>query len=154
MARRKRTTQTISRQTRRGPSATSRPRSAGSVRSSYLRAPRPFAVTSIPSYRRFDLSSVEDNRLWSPYRPIASRVSRVFSGAPARISASQRPSGPFAHQPLYSSPRITFEFPSRTIVCIRRQVRRECLFARGRLGSGQRVKSPSRNQFSEISCRG
>lgn len=47
-------------------------------------------------------------------------------------------------------PRIKFALPKKTMVCVKRKVRREVLLALGR--GGGRHKKPHRNRWSSISC--
>lgn len=50
--------------------------------------------------------------------------------------------------------RIGFSIPRRLEVCIRRQIRKEVLFARKKTGAGHpKQRKPVRNIWSAISCR-
>lgn len=152
--RRNRRTPMITRQARRGASATAS-KAAGPAlnRDGFVSYRSPLWVQAAP--RRSFLNYVEDNRQWNPsYNRIYTRTSRTFSGAPARLSASAIQTGHYAPGALYSSPVITFRYPSTVITCIRRKDRRESLFARGYVGTGKSVKRPRRNEMSSISCRG
>ncbi|MEM2002469.1 MAG: hypothetical protein QXT77_07490 [Candidatus Methanomethylicaceae archaeon] len=54
----------------------------------------------------------------------------------------------------YVRSRIGFSLPRRVEVCIRRQIRKEVLFARRKTGAGKpKQKRPVRNIWSAISCR-
>lgn len=90
------------------------------------------------------LSEIEDRRLFSPpvFAPARtlSGVARLFL-APAR----SKPKVASGHVGL------SFSAPRATLVCIRRQRRKEVLHAKGVAGS--KVARPKRGHFSSVSCR-
>lgn len=109
---------------------------------------------------RLDLSPlqvIEDRRLFHPLR--AYSPSKRVSGSPARIVVAdrlptKRQTASAHHRRIRSQTKgvLTFAEPRETLVCIRRQRRKEVLFASG--GAGKRNKRrPRRNAFSSISCR-
>lgn len=106
------------------------------------RLPRPSVSTR--SGRR--LLAVEDRRLrpQGPVRTVRGSIpSVVVKRAAGRV---KRSSGP-----LLSS-QLMFRPSAHTIVCIRRQTRKEVMHATGKAGrKGQR--RPRRNEWSSISCR-
>lgn len=87
------------------------------------------------------LREYQDRRTWSPghYSPPV-----VIGGKGARLSMPSRPFEGF-------SPVIRFREPERTLVCVRRQQRREVMHARGKAGG--RVSAPRRREFSDVSCK-
>lgn len=103
-----------------------------------IRDPRPVGVA-----RRF----VEDRRLYDPRRSF--RPARMVDGRKAGpLVAGRSPSG----RPAFLSPRVEFPDPKRTLVCVRRQERKEVLFAKKltRRGSGGGKR---RTWLSDIVCR-
>lgn len=118
----------------------------------------PQTTRSIPDV---PLAQIEDRRLFHPLRQY--RPPRRLDGTTARIGvADRRPSRQqvkrsFAtkqHHAIRSQTKgfLTFQEPANVVVCVRRQRRKEVLFATG--GAGKRSKRPPRrNAFSSISCR-
>lgn len=106
------------------------------------------------------LSLVEDNRSWNPTWNVSNHGRRrtgklllSVSGLPARINTSGS---------LWTLKDITtgsvpsqlaFRAPRKVVMCIRRGVRRQVLFARGVSGSGRTTKHPRFTIDSQISCR-
>jgi len=104
----------------------------------------PLAVTSRLSSRLVQRSYVPSRLL---YRSSPSRVfSRSSNAVSARNVRSRR------NLSLYSPSAVAFKAPSRVLLCVRRQQRKEVMHAYSFAGkSGQR--SPRRNQWSHIRCR-
>ncbi|AZL82957.1 hypothetical protein [Apis mellifera associated microvirus 51] len=114
-----------------------------------------FRVTKPP------LVVFEDRRQWHPegkYAPARSfsssrhRLREVpgISRGNSRNDRSRRSSGFRLHDP--GPLKIGFGNPSRVLVCVRRRIRKEVLFARRKTGRvGQR--RPRFNFYSQISCR-
>ncbi len=47
---------------------------------------------------------------------------------------------------------LSFTDPRRVVVCVRRRIRRQVLFANGTGGARGRKRQPRRNEFSSIRC--
>lgn len=115
----------------------------------------PFAINTNQS---FGFSQFGDRRNYHPdgfYRPALR-----FSGAPARYSvgpASTRRSQSIKKKfsglrPESGRSFLAFSDPGRVLICARRKIRREVMFARRKTGRvGQ--KRPRFNWYSSISCR-
>lgn len=105
-----------------------------------VRLPRP-VVAAAPR----DLRRVEDRRRFHPAKSL--RSPRGVHGGPARLTARTEPSRP-GRLPY----AVNFLVPKKTVVCIRRQRRKEVLFAKRKAGKrGQRRSR--RNFFSEVRCK-
>lgn len=104
------------------------------------------------------LYEVEDRRTFWPeeFDETSFEPARRLSGAPARLSypsrAARRQSGRRASRLDTFSPVIAFQDPSRVLICVRRQARREVLHARGFYGRSA-MRAPHRNVYSSVSCR-
>lgn len=99
----------------------------------------------------FDLREVEDRRRYSPERP---RVPLTRRGTQARtiLKNVNKPLPGFVPVFDFPEPVAAFESPSETLVCVRRQQRKEVMFAKRKAGKrGQ--KRPRFNQFSKIHCK-
>lgn len=107
------------------------------------------------------LTYYEDRRQWHPegaYRP-----ARSFSQPRHRLTiveprrASQPYSSwrsPYLRSNFSLTQRVAFQKPEKVLVCVRRQQRREVLFARKKTGRGAgRRSKPRFNFYSSISCR-
>lgn len=119
------------------------------------RLPAPLAAVLLPRSMPFrDLSVYEDRR---EYHPDPVRPAAGFLRSRHRLMLPQvtkKPAGVGQRASIFPAPshRITFRSPSSTIVCVRRNQRKEVLHAIGKAGKrGQR--RPRQNAFSEISCR-
>lgn len=106
------------------------------------------------------LSEVEDRRVFHFDGP--NRRPLMEDGRPSRIVLQDRPKNRNRVKPkafrfgpkVYSQTKAirAFAEPERTIVCIRRGVRKEVLFAKRKAGRGGN-RRPRRNWLSSISCR-
>lgn len=93
------------------------------------------------------LRLIDDRRTFD-FEP-GTRPARLFSGSTASITAT--PSTNKKIRPSKVPYQIAFSAPADTLVCVRRQQRREVLFAKNKTGKrGQR--RPRRNQWSNIKC--
>lgn len=112
-----------------------------------------FLITSVPRALPFPWLSlprsispyreIEDRRYWHP-DPVA--PARSFSRSRHRLTvSSSRPS-------RQTKAAISFASPRRVLVCVRRQVRKEVLFATRRNGRNG-GRNYRRNAYSEVSCR-
>lgn len=88
-------------------------------------------------------SNLIDDRLWNPQRS-SFRRPRTIYGRPAQVVST-------FNNRRFSRDRLVFAVPKTVSTCVRRQQRREVLFARGRAGrnGGRRYR---RNASSSISC--
>lgn len=105
------------------------------------------------------LTEVQDNRRWhpEPMKPALTKVgghARIVAKDLQRLSAQNKnvsgPNGPRKSQRSISS-RLAFDVPERVLVCVRREQRRQVLFAKRavRSGAGQKRR---RSRWSDISC--
>ena len=125
----------------------------------FARLVRP-PVAIRPGRIRTILQELEDRREWHPEGPARSArgffiprhrlVARVSSPQSGRTSSSFQ--SPFL--PSLSSVPISvgFQAPKQVAICIRRKVRREVIFAKGKAGRGVRRRLPTRNFYSEVPC--
>lgn len=93
-----------------------------------------------------NLIDVEDRRRFSPagHR----RSARTLAGGHHRLKVSK------PGKMHTFSPTVSFVDPKRVVVCVRRKTRAEVLHAKKKTGRGSRRKSPKRNWYSSISCKG
>lgn len=129
------------------------------------RQPSPNPVSSGPSLSRpsaaAPLRQVEDRRSFHP--EAANRPALSLAGTPAVITVKSRPRPKPATrsaraqvnrfgsvQPSQTKAALTFAAPAATVVCIRRQRRKEVLFAKGKTSSRSHRR---RSWLSKISCR-
>lgn len=83
------------------------------------------------------LSDLEDRRRFhpAPYVP-----ARTLDSSNHRLRAS------------YSSPwAVAFQQPRRVLVCVRRKMRRQVMFAKGGAGR-KRMRKPRYSEFSNVRC--
>lgn len=104
---------------------------------------------------------VEDRRTFHPEGPQL-RPFLMDNGVPATITTERNSN--VKRKGKNSSPsvfalnrqtksRLVFAAPDRTVVCVRRNTRREVLFAKGRGGSGgKRRRNVRRNESSKYGC--
>lgn len=120
---------------------------------------------SLPSEQPdfFDLRMFEDRRTFHPEGRYNAPVRTVF-GTPARLTVVDRnytKTGPFSRASVVSAPArsqtkaaLAFSTPGSVVVCVRRQRRREVMFALQKTGRGAgKQKRPRRTELSKISCR-
>lgn len=115
------------------------------------RLPEPFRLPSV-SYKtnQFALSLIEDRRQHEPGRSPLRRDVRQFAvGRPARLALVEKPT---QRQPSYTKALVAFAEPNKLPLCVRRGVRKEVLHAKGVAGS-RNLNKPTRNQWSDVSCR-
>lgn len=130
-------------------------RGSRSRRDSSHIANRDLLPTPTPSW---SLGDVEDRRQWHPEGP--RRPARSFSQPRHRLVASPFPSQARRGRASRSGPGrwrntniagIEFFNPSKVLVCVRRQIRREVLTAlkkTGKIGQGR----PRRSWYSSVRC--
>jgi len=121
-------------------------------------APRSTSASRGFSFSDSDLLEFEDRRTWYPgaHIPTGYAPPRTFFGSPARVVLGGPRSGFLGpSRPLrgaYPSFRVGFEHPRSTLVCVRRQQRREVLHAK-RVAGRSGLRPPRRSIFSSVSCR-
>lgn len=96
---------------------------------------------------------VEDRRRYHPLADYAPPL--TFRGVPAKVQVKQKFSRP--HKMAgFSTPsvpkRVAFTAPKKVLVCVRREQRKEVLFALRRTKKGSGSKK-FRTPFSEVSCK-
>lgn len=124
-------------------------------------ANQPLSVLT-PRYTVTPLRLIEDRRLYhpdGPYQPV-----RTVSGGVSHITTEEnrnvqrgsrqdrRRNGPSSKQ---TKARLVFAddpVGSRAIVCVRRETRREVLFAKGYGGSKKRRRKVRRGATSSVGC--
>lgn len=120
--------------------------------------PSPFVqLPVLPETRLLD---VEDRRVFHFDGP--NRPALLDDGRPSKVRLRDRPKNRNRVKPqayrfgpkVYSQTKaiLAFAEPDRTVVCIRRQTRKEVLFAKKRAGRGG-MRRPKRSWLSKISCR-
>lgn len=126
-------------------------------------SPNPVSLAPLPKSPQVaaPLRQVEDRRTFNPEH--GNRPALTIAGTPAVITVKSRPRpkpktkasraqvNRFGTlQPSQTKAAVTFAAPAATVVCIRRQRRKEVLFAKGKTSSrGHRRRS----WLSKISCR-
>lgn len=85
-----------------------------------------------------NLMPVEDRRRWTPDR---TRPLKRIDGSFGVGLEARRPWS------LYG-----FRAPFRVVLCVRRKIRRQVMFAVGGAGSGRKMRRPRRNRFSKVRC--
>lgn len=120
----------------------------------FTQVPITIRPVNVPSRR---LQEYEDRRSWNPEGSQA--PARSFNSSRHRLSLAQkhrngsslRTSG--WSQAFTSPGTVAFANPSRVLVCVRRQQRREVLHAIRKTGYRNNRKSPKFNYYSKIACR-
>lgn len=108
-----------------------------------------------------DLREIEDRRHFYPPvqardQALAWQPAKRLSGALARLDVPtyHPPSRSLNLRPARGLPgAIGFEDPSRVVICVRRQRRKEVLHAK-RVAGARGLASPRRNEYSTITCKG
>lgn len=123
--------------------------------SSTTRAPRDASVIAspFPDFLRLrplsthprsghTLTEIEDRRTFNPGRS-PSRTPRQIARV---LMALPKVQGKRSSREVYS-----FKLPKQTAVCVRREIRKQVIHAKG--AAGTKVRRPRRNALSRISCR-
>lgn len=92
------------------------------------------------SLHRTNLTSITDNRLFSPL-PLVFRPIQTVQGRPAKVYRKVPRKGPISV--MYA--------PKNAVLCARRKIRKEVLHAKGRSGAGNR--KPRYGQNSQVKCK-
>lgn len=145
----------MGRRNNRRPSAISPHRSLDAL----LVPVRPSPAVTFSSRVPADLSPIEDRRTFWP-EPAALRPALTLRGTGARVVGAapvRKPGPPGRKSTALASVKtgsvLTFSAPKRVAVCVRRQRRKEVLFATGKGGRRGRQRQRRRSEFSEVSCR-
>lgn len=102
-----------------------------------------------PSHSRpTALTQIQDRRLTNLVDPLSYLPALDLFGAVASIGVAdpQRSNG------KRRSPKLRFDAPAETLVCIRRGTRREVLFAKKKTGRGAKSKKHF-NVYSKVRCK-
>lgn len=100
------------------------------------------------------MRQTEDQRHWSPHKPKpAKTVAGIPSGFSRRISARNL----YRTARVLTNPRIPdvqqrFLSPNRVLVCIRRKIRKQIMFALGLRHKGGAGGKRRHNEYSRIKC--
>lgn len=120
----------------------------GSKRRSGTRDDMSSLTVTLRSFPRTSLTAIDDRRSFD-FEP-ATRPARLFTGSTATISAT-----PVAKKTPKARARvpyqIAFQAPKETLVCVRRQRRKQVLHALKKTGKGGQ-RRPRRGPFSEVKC--
>lgn len=130
-------------------------------------SPRPrYAVQVYPTRKivKIDYRLYEDRRNWHPMGKLhsagvigprdARRIEDHYRRTVLRKRGLLDHLNPFGRfEGWLPASRQAFKFPDRVLVCVRRQQRRQVLFALRGTGKGSRKKERKFNAFSEISCK-
>lgn len=100
--------------------------------------------SAIPSRSGRSLLDIEDRRTFHPDRLAPSRTPRQVARLLMIVPKAGRSTR--LSREVYS-----FKIPKTTAVCVRREIRKQVIHAKGRAGT--KVRRPRRNAFSSISCR-
>lgn len=126
---------------------------------------RPALIQVYPPKRvLIDLRQFEDRRRYHPLREM--QAAGVLDRREARMiierdkrSDRMRRDRRYDLNPLdrfkdyMPSFRLGFKFPDKVVKCVRRQQRREVIFALKKRGKGSRALRRRRDEFSDISCK-
>lgn len=100
--------------------------------------------------RSTKLTQIQDMRVHPWVDPLSYLPALDLVGAVAGISAHEPAKKPRPGGRLVS--KLRFDVPQKIIVCIRRQTRREVIFAKKKNGRGARSKKTF-NRFSKVHCK-
>lgn len=93
------------------------------------------------------LTQIQDRRLTNLVDPLSYLPALDLVGAVASIGVTDRPQ----KQSRSRSPKLRFDAPAETLVCIRRHTRKEVLFAKKKTGRGGKSKKHF-NAYSKVRC--
>jgi len=116
----------------------------------------PSSPLDLASSGLFDAPLLEDRRAFYPGDlPTSWSPARTVGGTPARLRVvpGLRPRSLPTTQArtFWPSASIGFQKPQSVVICVRREQRRQVLHALG--AAGGRVKRPTRNEYSSVSCK-
>jgi hypothetical protein len=98
------------------------------------------SVIAKPATAKYSVSN--DLRYWTPRR-----LALLNSGVRAETIT------PKTNYETGNTAVQAFSLPTKTPICLRRQKRRQVLFALNKTGKGKTRKKPKFNNFSKISCK-
>lgn len=107
------------------------------------------------------LSQIEDRRTWHPQGK--TRPARSFQSSQHKLKiATNRHTSPRSTNPVHLKKaaaraaalphRVQFDAPQKVLICVRRQQRKQVLFALRKTGKGARAKRHRQSYFSSIGC--
>lgn len=100
------------------------------------------------SARAYQLNLVEDYRRLDAE---PTRLPKLFSGVTASVDVDSTPRTGARKNRVPT--QIAFTAPRETIQCVRRQRRKEVMFAKNKAGKGKgRQRRPRRSRWSDIKC--
>lgn len=108
---------------------------------------RPLSVSRVLDPPVEPLLEVDDRRSWHPER--SDRPVMSVSG-PVGVQVV-RPARGLSVPPVPA--QVSFRSPNRVVTCVRRERRREVMFALGRTGKGSRSRRHRRSWRSDFSCK-
>lgn len=125
-------------------------RDTSAVSRSYLLDPHDVSPRRVV----LDLSALQDRRQFSfdPYS-----IKSVFRAAVhSEVRSTNKNNKPFRFKDPFASlgGRVTLKAPRAVAVCVRRQRRKEVLFAKMKTGKGVSRRRARRNFTSSINCKG
>lgn len=105
--------------------------------------------------RPFTLSTFEDRRTYYPEPGL--RPALTFKGAEFSVGAAPRTHAAARRQsraPNLLSTTLRFRNAPDVVICAKRKVRRQSLFALGKIRAGAgRIRRPRRSSFTGVTCR-
>lgn len=90
------------------------------------------------------LREIEDRRTWHPQG--AQRPARSVTRSQHKLVLPKKDSSPRLPS------RVAFDAPKQVLVCIRRKMRKEVLFAKRKTWKGSRARRHRHTYFSEVTC--
>ena len=121
---------------------------SGAMSSSIARRSLPDPLKLVRAVRvSSTLRAIEDRRTWHPEGEF--RPARSFNKARHALVVKKSPASSSGRFRLPT--RVMFDAPKKVLICVRRQRRKEVIFAKGKAGGGRR-RSPTRNWYSDVSC--
>ena len=94
-----------------------------------------------------DRRSFNPESIYAPARSFSKTRHRLIIPRVAKAPARGRPK----QLELFPPAHIGFRAPEKVLICVRRKMRKEVMFATGKAGkAGQ--KKPRRNEYSEVHC--
>jgi len=117
--------------------------------SELLRPPKiqhtaPVAIPSPAKMLKNTLRQIEDRRTFHPQGN--KRPARSLNRSQHKLVLADKKTNPRL------SNRVQFDAPKRVLICIRRKMRKEVLFAKAKTGKGARARRHRQSYFSEVKC--
>ena len=94
------------------------------------------------------LRAIEDRRTFNPAGP--KRSARSFNKSHHALVVKKSPAKIRGRSRLPT--RVMFDAPKKVLICVRRQRRKEVMFAQKKTGKGGSHRPGRRNFFSDVSC--